>query len=152
MRSTRTTSSAWSRTASGRVSWTRTPVISYTVSLRLSKCWTLTVEMTLMPAAWISSTLCQRLACCVPGTLVCASSSTSTHSGFRAITAAVSSSSNSLPRYASRLSGTCSRPSTSSAVSARPCVSTKPMTRSSPRAQRRCASASMLKVLPTPGA
>ena len=98
VRSTSTTSSASSRTASGTVSRTRTPVISYTMSLRLSKCWTLTVEMTLMPASRISSTLCQRFSCRVPGTLVCASSSTSTHSGRRAITASVSSSSNTVPR------------------------------------------------------
>ena len=48
-RSTSTTSSASSRIRSGNVSRTRTPVSSKIASLRLSRCWTLTVEMTSMP-------------------------------------------------------------------------------------------------------
>ena len=105
VRSTSTTSSARSSTESGRVSRTRTPVISYTVSFRLSKCWTLTVEITSMPRARMSSTLCQRFSCADPGTLVCASSSTATTAGRRAMTAAVSISSKTLPRYSMRLRG-----------------------------------------------
>ena len=49
-RSTSTTSSASSRIRSGKVSRTRTPVSSKIASFRLSRCWTLTVEMTSIPA------------------------------------------------------------------------------------------------------
>ena len=68
------------------------PVICATTSLRLSRCCTLTVEITVMPASSSSSTSCQRLAFLLPGVLVWASSSTSTTSGWRASTASTSSS------------------------------------------------------------
>jgi hypothetical protein len=55
VRSTMTTWSASSRMRSGKVSRTRTSVSSKIESLRLSRCWTLTVEMTSMPASRISS-------------------------------------------------------------------------------------------------
>ena len=55
VRSTSTTSSAVASTWSGNVSRTRTPVSSATWSLRLSRCWTLTVEKTSMPASSTSS-------------------------------------------------------------------------------------------------
>ena len=48
--------------------------------------------------------------------------------------------------------GSTSRPSSSAAVCGRPCVSTKPTTTSVPRSRRRCASLSIAYVLPTPGA
>src|SRR5262249_50096166 len=73
--------------ASGTVSRCGTPVIFSTTSLSDSRCWMLTVEMTSMPASSSSSTSCQRLALREPGTLVCASSSTSATSGLRASTA-----------------------------------------------------------------
>ena len=55
VRSISTTSSAVPSTESGTVSRTRTPVSSATWSLRHSRCWTLTVEKTSMPAASTSS-------------------------------------------------------------------------------------------------
>ena len=67
-------------------------------------------------------------------------------------TAAVSISSKVFPRYSIVLRGMIGRPSASSAMALRPWVSTKPTTTSSPRWLRRCASASMVNVLPTPGA
>ena len=57
-RSTSTTSSASSRIRSGNVSRTRISVSSKIASLRLSRCWTLTVEMTSMPASRTSSMSC----------------------------------------------------------------------------------------------
>jgi hypothetical protein len=66
--------------------------------------------------------------------------------------ASVSISSTTTPRYSTRRRGTISRPSSSPAVSGRPCVSTNPTTRSVPRLVRRCASSSMRYVFPTPGA
>ena len=57
------------------------------------------VEMTLMPASSSSSTSCQRFSLREPGTLVCASSSTSATSGRRASTASTSISSKLVPRY-----------------------------------------------------
>ncbi len=75
-RSISTSSKASCSTQSGRVSRTCTPVMSRTLSLRLSRCWTLTVVYTSMPAASNSCTSCQRLAWRLPGALVWASSST----------------------------------------------------------------------------
>lgn len=60
-RSTSTTSSAASKNGSGTVSRTCTPVMPLTTSFRLSRCWTLTVVNTSMPASSSSSTSCQRL-------------------------------------------------------------------------------------------
>jgi hypothetical protein len=73
------TSSTWSAartTASGTVSRCGTPVIFSTTSLRDSRCWMLTAEITSMPASSSSSTSCQRFSLREPGTLVCANSST----------------------------------------------------------------------------
>ena len=86
-RSTSTTSSASSRIRSGKVSRTRTSVSSKIASLRLSRCWTLTVEMTSMPASRTSSMSCQRFSFRIPAAFVCASSSMSASSGARASTA-----------------------------------------------------------------
>ena len=89
------TSSIWSAartTSSGTFSCCSMPVIWVTTSLRLSRCWTLTVEITVMPASRSSSTSCQRLGFLLPGVLVWASSSTSTTCGWRARTASTSSS------------------------------------------------------------
>ena len=82
-----------------------TPVICSTTSLRLARCWMLTVEITSMPASSSSSTSCQRFSLRLPGTLVCASSSTSTTSGLRARIASTSISSNVWPRYSSDAAG-----------------------------------------------
>ena len=111
-----------------------------------------TVESTVIPASSSSSMSCQRLALREPGTLVWASSSTRATWGRRARTASTSISVNVAPRYSIVLRGTTSRSPISSSVCCRPCVSTKPMTTSVPRLRRRCASSSMVKVLPTPGA
>ena len=73
------TSWIWSAvrtTSSGTVSRCRTPVIRSTSSLSDSRCWMLMVVMTSMPAASSSSTSWARFSCRLPGTLVCASSST----------------------------------------------------------------------------
>ena len=59
-RSMSSMSSASSNTRSGRVSRWRAPVVWKIRSLRLSRCWTLTVVQTLMPAASSSSMSCQR--------------------------------------------------------------------------------------------
>src|SRR5579871_1292607 len=151
--STILTSSASLMTRSGTVSRTQMPVISCTVSLRLSRCWTFMVVATLMPLSRIASTSCQRFSRSEPGTLVCASSSTSTHCGWRAMMASVSISSNVAPRYVMALRGTVSRPATCSSVPLRPCVSTYPMTTSWPRCVlRRFPSFSISYVLPTPAA
>ena len=69
------------------VSLTRTPVIRITTSLRLSRCWMLTVVQTSMPASSSSITSCQRRSWRLPGALRWASSSTSTNAGCRASTA-----------------------------------------------------------------
>ena len=84
----------------------------------------LTVVMTSIPAARISSTSWARFSCRLPGTLVWASSSTQTTFGRRAITASVSISVNVLPLWLSTLRGTTSSPSSWASVLARPCVST----------------------------
>ncbi len=85
--STSSTCSARRTTSSGTVSRCGTPVICSTTSLSDSRCWMLTVVRTVMPASSSSSMSCQRLALREPGTLVWASSSTSTTSGARARTA-----------------------------------------------------------------
>ena len=51
------------------------------------------------------------------------------------MTASVSISSTTTPRYSIRRRGTISRPSSSSSVRGRPCASTKPTTRSVPRSE-----------------
>src|SRR6204780_1819542 len=84
--------------------------------------------------------------------LVCASSSTRATQGLRARIASTSISSKSAPLYSISLRGTASKLETSSITPFRPCVSTTPMTMSSPRLCRRIASVSMVWVLPTPGA
>ena len=150
------TSSIWSAartTSSGTFSCCSMPVIWATTSLRLSRCWTLTVEITVIPASSSSSTSCQRLGFLLPGVLVWASSSTSTTWGWRAqhrvdvefgeLAAAVVDVAG---------AGSISMPSSSSAVFLRPCVSTTAATTSVPRSSRRCASPSIAYVLPTPGA
>ena len=53
--------------ASGTVSRTRTPVSSATWSLRLSRCWTLTVENTSMPASSTSCDVLEALGVLEPG-------------------------------------------------------------------------------------
>src|ERR1019366_5009821 len=110
------------------------------------------VDSTSISASRICSTSWKRLVCSLPSMLVCASSSISTTSGFRFRMASTSISSNSVPLYSICLRGTCSSCAASSAVRTRPCVSTNPITTSSPRLFRRIASLSMLNVLPTPGA
>src|SRR5665647_3481797 len=60
-------SSALSNTVSGTVSRTRTLVIFRMTSLRLSRCWMLSVVQTSMPAASSSSMSCQRLGWRLPG-------------------------------------------------------------------------------------
>ena len=113
----------------------------------------LTVLTTAMPASNSSRTSCHRFSWRPePGTLVWASSSTSTTSGRRASTASVSISSKAAPRYSTTLRGTTGRSRISSAVCGRPWVSTKPMTTSVPRWWRRQPSSSMAQVLPTPAA
>ncbi|ELP47110.1 hypothetical protein D522_06944 [Mycobacterium avium subsp. paratuberculosis S5] len=72
------TCEAWRTTESGTVSFCSMPVIWATTSLRLSRCCTLTVEITVIPASRSSSTSCHRLGFLLPGVLVCASSSTNT--------------------------------------------------------------------------
>ena len=150
--STSSISSAVSSTASGSRSLTGAPVMVATASATDSRCCTLQVLITSMPASRISSMSCQRFSRGEPGTLVCASSSTMATCGWRAITASVSISSMTTPRYSMRRRGICSRPASSSAVCGRPWVSTNPTTTSVPRSSRRCASSSIRKVLPTPGA
>jgi hypothetical protein len=95
------TSWIWSAvrtTSSGTVSRCRTPVIRSISSLSDSRCWMLTVVITSMPAARITSTSSARFSRVLPGTLLCASSSTHTTAGLRASTASVSISVNSAPR------------------------------------------------------
>jgi hypothetical protein len=60
--STSSTCSAVRTTWSGTVSRCGTPVIVWTTSLSDSRCWMLTVDSTVMPAASRSSMSCQRLA------------------------------------------------------------------------------------------
>ena len=79
--STSSTCSARRTTSSGTVSCWRTPVIRSMTSLSDSRCCTFSVDSTVMPAARMSSTSCQRLACREPGALVCASSSIDHHGG-----------------------------------------------------------------------
>ena len=97
----------------------------------------LTAEITSMPASSSSSTSCQRFSWREPGTLVCASSSTSAICGLRASTASVSISSNVAPRYVSFWRGMTSSPSSRAAVCGRPCVSANATTTSAPRSLRR---------------
>ena len=80
---------------SGTVSCTRTPVMPATTSFRLSRCCTLSVVQTSMPASSSSSTSCQRLGWRgrgAPRELECASSSTSSAAGLRASAASRSNS------------------------------------------------------------
>ena len=112
----------------------------------------MTAEITSMPASSSSATSCQRLEFRDPGTLVCASSSTSAICGLRASTASTSISSKDAPRYSRRFLGTTSSPSIWAAVCGRPCVSANATTTSAPRSSRRCPSESMANVLPTPAA
>ena len=87
-------------TQSGTRSRTPTPVIRSTASASDSMCWMLTVVMTAMPASRISSTSSQRFSWRPePGTLVWASSSMRTTSGWRARTASRSISSQVESRY-----------------------------------------------------
>ena len=93
----------------------------------------LTVVMTSMPAASSSSMSCQRFSLRDPGTLVCASSSTSAtfgragQDGVEVHLAELRAAVGTVRR------GTTSSPSSSSAVCWRPWVSTKPTTTSVPR-------------------
>ena len=130
------TSSTWSAartTASGTVSRCLTPVICSTTSFTDSRCWTLTVVITSMPAVSSSSTSWWRLGLRDPGTLVWASSSTSTTWGRRARTASTSISSKMAPRWVMSRRGTISRSRSWAAVLGRPWVSTNPTTTSVPR-------------------
>ncbi len=114
--STSSTSSAAARTSSGRRSLTGAPVIVATASATDSRCCTLHVLMTWIPASRIASTSCQRFCRAEPGTLVWASSSTSATVGRRAMIASVSISSTTTPRYSSRRRGRISSPSSRAAV------------------------------------
>ena len=76
--------------------------------------------------------------------LVCANSSTTTTAGLRARIPSRSISSNTVPLYSIFFLGTVSSFEASSTTPLRPCVSTIPMTTSSPRLLRRMASLSML--------
>ncbi|SHU49912.1 Uncharacterised protein [Mycobacteroides abscessus subsp. abscessus] len=96
--STSSTCSARRTTASGTVSRCTIPVICSTTSFRLSRCCTLMVVSTSIPASRISSMSCQRLGFRLPGTLVCAISSMSTRAGLRSSTASTSSSYIAVPR------------------------------------------------------
>ena len=73
--STSSISSASSRMSSGRRSFTGAPVIVATASATLSRCWTLSVVTTWIPASRMTSTSSQRFARAEPGTFVWASSS-----------------------------------------------------------------------------
>jgi hypothetical protein len=108
-RSTSSTSSARSKTASGIVSRTRTQVICATMSLSDSRCCTLSVVCTSMPASSSSSTSCQRFGWREPGALVCASSSTSSSPGRRFSAASRSNSCELTPRCSSGRSGSASQ-------------------------------------------
>ena len=126
-RSMSSTSSACSKIRSGMVSRWRTPVIWATTSLRLSRCWMLTVVHTSMPASRISSMSCQRFGWrgggSPPARLACASSSTSRMAGRRRSAASRSNSCRTIPRYRTGSVGSCSSPSISRSVSTRPCGS-----------------------------
>src|SRR6185437_9352337 len=103
------------------------------------------------PAASSSSTSCERRVCREPGALVWASSSTRRSAGRRASAASRSNSCRVMPRYATARRGSTSNPSSSTAVSGRPCVSTMPTTTSTPSRRLARASSSMAYVFPTPG-
>ena len=148
--STRTTSSALSNTVSGTVSATRTPVIPPTTSFRLSRCCTLTVVNTSMPASSSSRTSCQRFGWREPGALECASSSIKIRAGWRCNAASISNSEIVLPLYSTSFFGRIFRSPNCSAVSSRPCVSTMPIRTSQPSSRRRRAADSIAYVLPTP--
>src|SRR5262245_2291030 len=135
---------------SGSVSRTRAPVRSVTWSLRLSRCWTLTVEKTSMPASRMSSTSAKRLVFSTPGAFVCASSSTRQSSGARARMPGRLISSSVVPRYSTRRRGTTSRPAAWATVATRPCGSRYPITTSLPASASARPSWSMRNVLPTP--
>ena len=93
-----------------------------------------TVEITSIPASSSSSTSCQRFSLREPGTLVCASSSTSATVGLaRRGPRRRPSPRTSAPRYSIDRRGTTSRSPIASAVRGRPWVSTKPTTTSVPR-------------------
>ena len=81
-----------------------------------------------MPASSSSYTSCQRFGWRAPCTLECASSSTRISCGLRASAASRSNSPSLRPRYSICAGGSTSRPSSSAAVSLRPCVSTTPTT------------------------
>ena len=105
------------RSPSGIVSRCFTPVMRSTTSLTDSRCWMLSVEITSMPGVeQLLDVLPALLVAPSPGTLVCASSSTSTTSGRRASTASTSISSNSVSRYSILRRGTTSRSPSCSAV------------------------------------
>ena len=97
VRSIFTTSSASSSTLSGMRSFTSIPEIPCTSSLMLSICCMLTADITLIPSSSKSITSCQRFSFLLPSTLVCASSSTITISGWIRMIASRSISSSSLP-------------------------------------------------------
>ena len=98
---------------------TRTPVMPPTTSLRLSRCWTLSVVQTSMPAASSSSTSCQRFGWREPATLECASSSTRISAGRRASAASRSNSASvAAPAPAIDRRGRISSPCSCAAVSA----------------------------------
>ena len=103
--------------------WT-TPVMVWTTSLTLSRCWRFSVVMTLIPASRSSSTSCQRFSCSTPGAFVCANSSTRTISGRRSKIAGRSISSKCWPRYSIWRRAMISSSPICSAVWRRPWVST----------------------------
>ena len=112
--------------ASGTVSRTRTRVMRWTTSLRLSRCWTFSVVQTSIPAASSSSMSCQRFGWRLPGAFVWAYSSTRMSRGWRSKAASRSNSCTIRPRYGTDRRGRISKPWSSSSVSWRPWVSTRP--------------------------
>ena len=85
--STSSISSAASNTLSGMRSRTGAPVMVPTTSATDSRCWTLQVLMTWIPASRMSSTSSQRFSRGEPGAFECASSSMSATVGRRVMTA-----------------------------------------------------------------
>ena len=142
--STSTTSSAWSNTVSGTVSATRMPVMPPTTSFRLSRCCTLTVVKTSMPASSSSSTSCQRLGWREPGAFECASSSTRISAGLpRQRRVEVEFADASCRGRRAVWAAAAPGPSSMAAVSARPWVSSTPTSGDRPSACSLRAAASM---------
>ena len=107
----------------------------WTTSLTLSRCCTLSVVQTSMPASSSSTASCQRFGCRAPGAFVCASSSSRSSAGRRASAASRSNSRRLTPRSSAARGASRSRPAARASVSARPWVSSQPITTSVPPAR-----------------